>query len=227
MFVFGLRGVVLERMPLEQLLREVARVTTTSFNLVNSQYRYYQGTEEQTLGFHLSLCLGDPAKEQVVRELHDRYARTRKDPVLIPNAVEAILLLRDTGKSCVCWTHGVEREQNRLLCTERPEVWKSFRLTQLFRCEIIVPSKTRKTALTRLVPTLGGKPFTTIGSSAEYDIAAVEGLADHRIWVSGTGPSRNYQPPQGLPDDVVSIETIAEFLPRLAQMRRELLTTVE
>jgi phosphoserine phosphatase len=174
--VFDLDGTLVEGMPFELVIQDVAVMAGRPFGELMSHYQLRWTTLEDEMAYHVSL-VGDCNAKRVL-ELYDEFIRYKSNPDIVIGAEEVLGCLKEAGKGLVCWTRGKDDLQRRILRTTR--------LERYFDLIIVVPNKNEEAVKGVLLPALDGLSFAMIGDSYEQDMLPVKDVAFERFWITGS-----------------------------------------
>lgn len=196
-----LDGTLVEGIPYEDVLKQVATIARVSFEQLMERYiRNWHGLEEAK--DHHLLLAHNGGEQEMIRELYRQFVEAKERPKVLPSAAE--LLLYFSGRyHTMCWTRGESELQRRVL--------RSSGLESYFEQVIVVKSKTSVTIREHLLPAAGNRRFAIVGDSHEQDIVPLKGLATVRVWISGSRANQHLPKPD-VDSDVVVLQSVGDLL---------------
>lgn len=179
-WVFDLDGTLVEAMPLQHVIAEVAKLSGRPFEDLFREYRtQFQGVEAMR-AYHKSLVPQERAAE--VDKLYAAWEASHADPELLEGAKEALTLLKGQGRRLVLWSKGTPLQQEQKA--------RRVGLYDLFDVRLVSHEKGRHEAVERmLVPAVEG-PWAMVGDSYEQDVLPALDHAAVVYWIHGGWANR-------------------------------------
>jgi|GEM_PF-1540575 haloacid dehalogenase superfamily, subfamily IA, variant 1 with third motif having Dx(3-4)D or Dx(3-4)E len=179
-WVFDLDGTLVEAMPLQHVIAEVARLSGRPFEELFREYRtQFQGLDAMR-AYHRSLVPQDQAEE--VDALYAAWQASHAKPELLEGARELLSLLKRQGKRLILWSKGTPAQQEEK--TRRVGVY------DFFDARLVSHEKGRHEAVERwLVPAVKG-PWAMVGDSYEQDVLPALDHAAVVYWIHGGWANR-------------------------------------
>ena len=175
-FVFDFDGTLVDSVPYEEVLKDVAFIAGFSYDQLYARYKDQWNGLDEAEAFHLTLV--DKQSARKIRAAYRLFKASKERLEPLPKTVKILVRLREAERRLICWTRGDERLQ-------RLAVRRSG-LEQFFDRVIVPPVKTRETVHDMLLHVTNGAKFVLIGDMYDQDIVPVEGLADRRVWIYGS-----------------------------------------
>lgn len=188
-WVFDLDGTLVEAMPLQHVIAEVAKLSGRAFEELFQEYRtQFQGVEAMR-EYHRSLVPQDQAEK--VDELYAAWEASHAQPELLKGAKELLGLLKERGKRLILWSKGTPVQQEQKA--------REVGLYDFFDSRLVSHEKGRHEAVERwLLPAVEG-PWAMVGDSYEQDILPALDYASVVYWIYGGWANRIAGPKQWEP----------------------------
>jgi FMN phosphatase YigB (HAD superfamily) len=202
--VCDLEGTLVENIPYEEALERISGEIHAPLADLLRRYREEWYGLDEALAYHRSLAV-TPSGKACVERIYDAFSTAKRNPTVVPGALEFLERASARGHRLICWTRGKAALQAQALAASG--------LERFFSDVLIVPEKNSIVAREVLLPRLGCSRFAIIGDSYEQDIVPLKGLAAIRVWVSGSKANAYIGRPAAIDDDVVEIVSVAQLLP--------------
>lgn len=175
-WVFDLDGTLVEAMPYQELINEVAKMAGRTFTELFTEYRTnFQGAAAMK-AYHLSLV--PEAERSKVEELYEICHASSANPDLLEGSVEVLQLLRNRGCRILLWSKGDRAFQVAKLV--------KLGLAPYFDDVLVTTAKGRTEAvIEHLLPAVGDSTWAMVGDSFEQDILPSLHFADRLFWIQG------------------------------------------
>ena len=209
-WVFDLDGTLVEAMPLQHVIREVANLSGRSFEELFRHYRTeFQGVEAM-MAYHKSLVR--PDQEAEVEALYQAWEASHAAPELLEGAKEVLGLLKARGKRLILWSKGTPEQQERKA--------RQVGLYDFFDRRLVSPGKGRVDTVERLLlPEVEGA-WAMVGDSYEQDALPALPFAEVVFWICGGWANRIAGPKAWEPHP--KLRRIGHIRDLLAILNREL-----
>lgn len=205
-WVFDLDGTLVEAMPLQHIIYEVARMSGRSFDDLFRQYRTdFQGLEAMKT-YHKSLVA--PHHVERVDALYSDWEASHAAPELLEGALETLSLLKERGKRLILWSKGTPAQQEQKA--------RLVGLYDFFDRRLVSHNKGRAEAVEEfLLPEVEGA-WAMVGDSYEQDALPALPHAKVVYWIHGGWANRIAGPKSWQPHP--KLKRIAHIRDLLAEL---------